>query len=202
VRECFSEPYYLLCFAALTLAWLSFTTIPVFILYYAQSVHLDLGTYGKLVTLQYAISLAASYGLGWLADRFHPLRVVLVILGLNVIVSLWGGLRAIESHTFAVAMVAEGVLSGAYLTANGTLAQRLYPKARFAQFASANSLVMAFGSFVAALGLGALLDRAHHAYRLTFLASFSLTLAAIAANLLLYRWFVALGGPRNYVAPE
>jgi len=80
----------------------------------------------------YAISLALSYPLGALADRFHPLRVAIGVLILYISITLWGGLSIRTPGQFAIALVSFGVLSGCWYTGAASLAQMLLPAGRFA----------------------------------------------------------------------
>jgi len=202
IRECFSLGYYRWVFAAFTLSMLVFYPVNLFCIYYAGSVHMDMGTYGKYVALQYLISFLLSYLLGSLADRLHPLRLGILMLILNAPLTLWAGLFARTSGSFAFAFVAHGVLAGAYFTASASLGQRLFPKAAFAQFFSAATLILNVSTFLLSPALGKLLDLTHSVYRYTFFVSLGLTFLAVAASWVVYRGFIRLGGPDHYQAPE
>lgn len=201
-RECFSNPYYLWVFAAYALSVLAFNPINTFSLFYAKSLQMDMGVYGKYLALTYLISLIISYFLGVLADRFHPLRVGIVTIAIYALVMLWGGLCIAGTGTFAVAFVAHGVISGVFFTATASYGQRLFPHARFAQFNSALALLMALSNILMAPAVGKLLDSTGHVYRYTFLISSALALMGLVSSLILYRKFMALGGPEGYQAPE
>ena len=109
---------------------------------------------------------------------------------------------AAGTTSFAVAFVAHGVLSGVYFTATASYGQRLFPHARFAQFNSAQALLIAIGNILLAPTVGRLLDVTGHAYRCTFFIGSGLALLGLLASLILYRKFAALGGPTGYCAPE
>jgi len=201
-RECFGQPYYLWVFAAITLPMIAFAPVYLFSIFFAKSVQMDLGDYGKYIALTFLVSLLMSYPLGALADRFHPLRVGIAAMLLHAVVTLWAGLCANDAPTFAVALVAETIFAAAWGTGAASLAQRLYPRSKFAQLASAQGLVFSIGSIFLAPAVGAFLDFTHHVYRYTFLISFGLTLLSLLALAGLHRRFMALGGPRDYAAPE
>jgi hypothetical protein len=50
--------------------------------------------------------------------------------------------------------------------------------------------------------MGFILDHTGSNYRLTYIASCILAFATLAVLIVVYRKFMALGGPRGYVAPE
>lgn len=201
-RECFSNKYYLWVFGAYTLSILAFGPVNTFSLFFAKSLQMDMTLYGRYLALTYLISLCLSYFLGMLADRYHPLRVGIVTIAIYFLAALWGGLFISGPQTFAVAFVAHGVVSGVFFTTTASYGQRLFPKARFAQFNSALALIMALGNMLLAPAVGRFLDYTHHAYRYTYLLSAALALLGLVASLVLCRKFAKLGGVSAYQAPE
>jgi MFS family permease len=202
LRECFTSAYYLWVFLFLNISLMAFMPVNLFSVFFAKSLNMDMNLYGKYLALTYGISLLLSYSLGSLADRFHPLRVGLVTLALYAAATLWGGLVIRGTVTFAVAFVAHGVLSGTFFTTTASLMQRLFPRGKFAQFASASTAIGGVGTVLLGPAMGQVLDRSHHVYRYTYLASCGLTVLALISGAVVYAKFVALGGPDAYVAPD
>lgn len=202
LRDCFSKPYYAWVFLAYNLGFVAFVPVNLYSLFFAKSLDVSLETYGKLIALTYVISLAISYFLGALADRFHPLRVGLVTSAAYAVLGIWGGLAIRDTSSFAFAFVAHGVLSGCFFTTTASLGQRLFPRVRFAQFYSALLLVQALGMALVPFVIGKVLDHSHHAYRLTFLAAGILSILSVIASLVVNRYLVRYGGPKNYQPPE
>lgn len=201
-KECFSNPYYLWIFLGWTFANLAFVPVNGFSIPYYASVNMHDQTYGDLIALTYAISLALSYYLGALCDRLHPLRVSIVAMLLYAISSAWGAAFATDAKMFGVALVAHGVLSGMFFTTSASLGQRLYPHSRFAQFAAAATMIMAVSQIILGPALGRFLDWTHHNYRYTFVVGFVLSLLGAACLLVVLRKFKQLGGDQDYLAPE
>ena len=176
-------------------------------------------------TIRYHETLYRSTSLGtrgsWLA---HPHPLVMDSLGgpsSACLRRLLGGRKhlaaALAAYTLAMGVgffgvtgpasfggffFAHVVLSGCYFTGAASLSQMLFPKLKFAQFASAAGLVMAVVNVAAGPVLGLLLDWLGHDYRFTFGVGCLVGLLAVLVNLMVYRRFLALGGPRGYVAPE
>jgi MFS family permease len=201
-RECFTQSYYLAVFAMLMLAGVTQAPVNVFTIPQARSLGVDMDLYGKHVALSFLISLCLSFFLGWLADKFHPLRVVMATLAGYAAVALWGGLCATTPGTFLAAWVMHSVLGGAYITSAASLGQRLFPHSRFAQFASAGEVFVAVASMVVAPAVGTLIDASGQNYRLTFFAGGLLALGALSCAFYVHARFKKLGGPANYIAPE
>jgi MFS family permease len=217
MKECFSKPFYLWVFAAqLFTNNLAFASIYLWAQWFATShkVGLDLGTYGKLTALYFILSLPLTPLLGWLADKIHPLRVVLVVLALHIPAALWGGLVIHDGKSFAIAYVITGLLQVLWGTATAALWPLLYPKDSYAQLASAAGAIGSIISLVFVLGLGMFLDYTKHVthqgwffdvvearYRYTFTISAILDILGLIATIVVYRKFIALGGQKGYVAP-
>ena len=200
-KECFGNAHYVWIFAAMTCSGIAFAPIFMFSVFFAHSVGMSMADYGKAIALMYMVSLGLSYPLGVLTDRFHPLRTGIAALILHAAVVLWGGLYARDAATFGLALVSEGVLAGVWWTCTASLGQRLYPRARFAELASAQGILGGLASMFLAPGIGLFLDHTGHVYRYTFLISFGLTLLTLATLLVVHARFMALGGTKGYVPP-
>jgi MFS family permease len=176
--------------------------VNLFSVFYAKSIDLDMGVYGKLLALSYTVSLGLAYFLGWAADRFHPLRAGMAAIALYAAAMFWAGTCIHDNLTFGIAFVAHVVLSGAVGTTMASLGQRLFPVAKFAQFASALGIITSIATILLAPAVGTFLGYTGHIYRYTFLFGAILAILGLACMLLLHREFMARGGPRHYVAPE
>lgn len=201
-RECFAHPFYRWVFIAMTLAAVQGAPISSFNVFYAKSLGLSMTDYGRLLVVTYVISFFLSLPLGWLADRVHPLRAGLVILAVQTVMTLLGAWGIRDAASFGVYFVANGVIAGAYYTVTASLAQRLFPASRFAQFASAGGLPAGLAFMAVPPAMGLFLDLTGNDYRWTFVASGLLLTLASAALLVVERKFRALGGPAGYTPPE
>lgn len=201
LRECFAQPFYLLYFVARTVGMVAFGPFNTFSLYYMKSIGLDIGLGGKFTALTYGISFVLSYFLGALADRFHPLRVGLGFLGLYAGIAIGGWFFANTPSSFIVFYVLHGVVSGAYMTGTASLQQRILPRDRFAQFASAGGIIGAFAFMIMPPITGFLIDSSGNNYRITFLMNGILCLLALCFFGLFFRAWKKRGGDAAYIAP-
>jgi len=200
-RECFSKPYYLWVFAAIALPWISFIGVNHFAVYFAKSLKMDMDFYGKCLAITYTCSLVLSYPLGMLADRFHPLRTSLVVIFFYALVMAGGAIFATTSGVFSVFFVLHGVLSGAWMTSAASLPLRMFPKENFTQFYSALYMFIGLGIMIAGPTVGKLIDLSHNFYRITFIASCTLSSLAVVFGIIVYGKFMKLGGPAAYQPP-
>jgi MFS family permease len=157
---------------------------------------------GRCIALSFGISLCLSYPLGAAADRFHPLRLSMVMLAIYGLMMTSAGFLVHDPTSFGVALVGHTVLSGCIFTAWASLPQRLLPRARFAEIGSAGGILGSIAGIFFAPSLGSFLDYTHHAYRYTFFISGELTFGTLIAFFIVHQRFMALGGPKHYVAPE
>jgi MFS family permease len=202
VLSCFGNRFYLWYFAMVAASALSCGPVNTYSVYYAKSLGMSMALFGKCLAITYAISIILAYPIGALVDRFHPLRVCTVTLSLYAACVFWSGFYARDIATFQVAIIVHGVISGIYFTASASLAQRLLPRERFTELGSACGIIMTMITMSVTPLLGYILDLSGHLYHYTFFAAALITTLAVVLCLVVDRKFVALGGPKNYVAPE
>lgn len=171
LRECFSERNYLWLYGGIAFAYMALVSVNLFSVFFAKSLGVPLDTYGKYLALTYVISFTLSYALGALADRVHPLRAGLAVMGLHLVVCGLSGLLIRSPQSFAVAFVSQAVCAGAFLTVTASLPQRMLPKESFAQFNSALEIVKNLGIMAVGPLVGWLLDAVGSQYRYAFLAA-------------------------------
>ena len=200
--ECFSQPYYVWVFLAWTFCNVAFIPVNLFSIPYAHSVAMSDKTYGHYIALTYAISLGLAYCLGVFCDWFHPLRVSIVAMVLYAVCVLWGARFAYDARTFGIGLVAHGVLSGTFFTTSASLGQRLFPRDRFAQFAAAAAMLLAATQVIVGPSVGSMLDHNGHVYRYVFHVGLGLTIVGIFCLVVVHHYFMKLGGPKHYTAPE
>ncbi len=201
-RECFTHRYYLWLFGALAFASMAFTPVNIFSIFYAKSVDMSMDAYGKILAGGFVVSLLISYSIGSLADRFHPLRVALGSLFLYFPLCIWAVIWARTSGTFAFGFAAHVIISGVYFTGTASLGQRLFPKERFAQFASAGQMILGLLTMLLPPVMGMILDISGHVYQLTFFAGAILCFLAVAGFLVVMKYYHQLGGETAYHPPN
>jgi Na+/melibiose symporter-like transporter len=201
-KECFSKPYYLWVFLAMTMGGMAAVPINLFSIPFCKSLGITMARFGKYSALTYVISLCLAYFLGALVDRFHPLRLGIFSLMLYAIATLVGFFYATTPMGFLLAIVGHSVMAGTYGTTVGSLSQRLLPHSTYAQFASAAGLLSSAVNIVLSMLFGVVLDLSGHQYRYTFLMSSGIAVAAMVLMIVVHRKFMRLGGPEHYVAPE
>lgn len=201
-RECCGNRYYVSVFFLLMMLNLTFVPVNTFNMQFAMNLHVDEKLYGHYFFLIYTTSLCLAPILGWLVDIFHPIRMVMATLVAYMLVTIWGGVFTVNSANFLIAFYLHGVISGCYYTSVASLGNRLFPRSRFAQFASAAGILSSLAGIVFAPVMGTFIDLSGQMFRLTYFVGFAFSVIALLLALLVYRSFTRYGGTKNYVAPE
>jgi hypothetical protein len=195
-RECFSHPmyvsYYVITFfvwgALVPLGYLVFFGTKAGQLGYADTLGLTLQQFGEVKGWTLLITIPIYFVSGPFIDRFHPLRCVLVGLGL-VSVSYFCGYWFVQTAaTLQIWWCVNQCAMAVYLVAVCALAPIVFPREQYGQFISANT---AFG-FISLVFLNPMIGHYLESvrdYRRIFVLCGTLTgLAAIACLLLIRYW--------------
>jgi hypothetical protein len=185
-QECFTKSSYLWVFAFIALGNLAFVPVNTYMISAAKDYGMNMETYGKYFVVMFICSFVLAYPLGWLADRFHPLRVGAAAAGYAVATFL-GFLLIHNAQTFGVALLAHGILSGCYYTGTVAVGQMVFPKLKFAQFAAAVGMVNSLMQIVMGPLLGSYLDLLGNQYRYAFLTGSLISSATLGAGFVLLR---------------
>ena len=177
---------------------------------------MNLAQVGRITgTLSIAVAVLIPVS-GWLADRFHPLRIVIAGYVMNLFVTLPATLIWLAWHPAAhiafwvwlgisIALIAPATaLLGVY---DPPVFMVVFPRSRYGQYCSANAMLRSFGGIAGGVIAGAFFDfAAHHVsheniYRLMPIWQMLFTIPAFVCVLLLYRSWKSYGGDDDYVPP-
>jgi len=178
--------FYVLLFVTLAVA--TICVLPVNINSYnaISQFGVDRTDYGRAVAAAYSISIVLALPVGWLADRFHPLRVGFVTLALYAL-SMLGAWEFVEGRmSFLVWFVVHSVLAGTFLTGTAALLPVMLPRARFSSLAALSASITGLLTVFFTLGMGALLDANGRDFHVMFLVAGLLAAAGAMC------WFAVL----------
>jgi MFS family permease len=202
LRDCFREPFYRCVYVSLAFGYMAAVPPSLFSVLYAHSLGMSMADFGKYGAIQLCVSLLQAYPVGWLVDRFHAMRVMLVAQVLVIVSTAAAFWWVRDASQFGIAIVVAGTLAGFYGNAIAALPAQLFPKEKFATYDSARQVSIALGGIIISPIGGLALDFLGHDYRFMYLFASMLALVAFGASVLAYRRFRFLGGPRAYVAPQ
>jgi MFS family permease len=206
LRECFANSYYRWITLSIALSMMAFVPINTYSIYFAKSLNMDMKWYGRFSAIQFALSLLQAYPIGWLADKLHPIRLVIASFFLHGITVFLAFFLVQGTTSFGVFHVLTGTCAGFWLTAYSPLLPALLPRSRYATRVSAmgaTGLAAAIGTIVIGFALGLFLDHVMvHQYRWIYVWSLALDALALGATIVVYGKFKSFGGMKNYAAPE
>jgi Na+/melibiose symporter-like transporter len=213
--ECYSFKYYWYLFFIQTFMNMSWSCTATFNVFFAKDIGLNLEQIGQIAAYGGLVGTLLMYPAGMLADRYHPIRIMIGVLLANVLmtpVNLIYLFYNFEPTTvfylnIAVTMVSLpiGLLYGA---SELPLYMRIFPKERFGQFCSAMALVRSVGIILGGLIAGSLIDvlkgiyhDSEYCYRFLPVWTWACQILAFISILLLYQGWKKLGGVTHYVPP-
>ena len=161
-KECFTHRFYWYFFLTSTFSFLASQALVFSVLRNRDSLHLNLQDIGNIVFYTAPISFLLQYPSGWLADKYHPLRIYLaasllvICSNMAECVFIFKDFGPADNLTLLYAISFISVPFFAIQDAAGIpMFMRLLPRERYGQFSSANAMIrsfaMIFGSILAAL---------------------------------------------------
>lgn len=201
VKECFGHPFYRWVIFAYVICGLANIPFNSYAIFYAKSLGVGMDAVGKYLAITFMISLVLSYFLGMLADKFHPIRVGMAAIFVYGLVTLAGMVLIRGQLSFAVVMIAHGVVTGSFMTLTASYGQRLFPRQLFAQFNSAMTVFTSLSWVLTSLAVGAMLDLTGNHYEYVWCLGSFFAFAGVAMMMVVYRKFIRLGGDVNYRPP-
>lgn len=215
-RETHSFPHYWYMWLAAFLSRMGGGVAYTFNLYYLLAIGLNVHQIGMIngfLTIEVGI---LTLGAGWLADRYHPIRVVLIgnIIGTFIATPLgaiWLFWHPSAYVVFWVVLLMNVVLGGPAGAMGGMwdppMMMRLFPRLQYGQFCSANAIWCSFAAILGGVLIGLFLDFMTHwvgkerAYYFIPLWSLFFAIPSFFCFFKLYLSWKKLGGDEAYVAP-
>lgn len=183
ILDCFSQRLAPWIFGAFVLAGITFTPFNTFCQYYAQMTGLSKAELGQMNAYGYGISIVSAFGVGWLVDRYGPVRISGILMAAYLCAAAAGYLWLRDSFSFRLFYGAHVVISGAYFTAAASMPMALFPNAKFVQYNSTKDLLVALASIAVNSVQGPILDHSGHDYSLTLLGASASSLLCVVCLL-------------------
>jgi len=218
--ECFTHRFYWIFFGTTTFIELVGCIAIYETLLQKQALGIGAQQVGNIWGVGMIVGACVSIPIGMLADKYHPLRVLLFgMIALGAIVPL----RLIylfynfpPEVAFKVEFALQMLLipmAGIYLVTRGPLYAKLLPIPRLGQFSSAAALVRSIANLSCGLLAGAFMDlmkslcKRHHmpeTYYFKFVPiwTWMCYIIALVFTVMLYRYWKKLGGDKSYQPPE
>jgi hypothetical protein len=182
-----------------------------------KSLHLSLTQIGQInFATQITVGVLV-LGSGWLADRYHPFRVLLVAGVLNLVLLLpanliWLWWLPDVGTIYVVSMVIALAINAPIQALNGVwdppLLMRVFPRSRYGQFCATNNLWRTMGGVLGAPIAGNFIDHLsksvgsdERAYLYIPLWQIAFSIPSLILLYLMFRSWTQYGGDELYVPP-
>ncbi|HEY8965429.1 MAG TPA: MFS transporter, partial [Candidatus Methylacidiphilales bacterium] len=199
-RECLRFPIYRNFFLVYVLA-IGATSCagPFSVLFTRDTLGIGMEQMGRIFAWSAAASLLALFPMGWLCDRFSPLKVTLASLCGLAAASFLALFLVRDARGYFVYSLAWSLPTVAWSLGSLAATMRLFPAAKFGQFSSGLNVFGCGALIVGNYLMGKFIDLAHGDYQMTFLWSAALFTLAVGPMLLVHRDWKRRGGPDRYV---
>ncbi|MBO5763104.1 MAG: MFS transporter, partial [Lentisphaeria bacterium] len=131
-RECFTLPYYRWAIIGFVLCRHSVLAVNTYVIFYAKDLGMTMDRFGKLLAMIFLGAFILSFLWGWLADKFHPIRVGICGIGVLMLVQALGGFFITDVTTFIIVYALHETVIMSFNTLTASYPQRIFPKALFA----------------------------------------------------------------------
>jgi MFS family permease len=213
-RESFSHKIYWFRFLSASFAGVA-ATIGAFGIFFNREMGLSLDQIGKINAANSIVMMAAMYLVAIFVDRWHPLRItvygaIFVVIG-NFMSMVWIFVTIPGNYFFWLNM--GNILIGTFLTALVAVAalpseMRVFPKSRFGQFCSAQSMLRSTFTVISGILAGLFIDLVRnlcngsdYAYRFIYLWITVFAVISAFFKVKMYLEWHRLGGDKHYHPP-
>src|SRR4051812_45890347 len=171
-RECFSHPMFVAFYIAQAMFAVGMVATMYKQFFYLRYLHFTTADLGKVLAVMSPVMLALQLPMGWLVDRFHPMRVYLIASTLLVPVyaaGFWidgytiGGYALHAFSVFVAIQLLQMPLNQLSASADIPLMMRIFPLPQYGQFSSAQAMLrhfsLVFGTIAGATFIGVMNTR-------------------------------------------
>lgn len=218
-KECLCHRFYIYMFLH-NMAWGAASAVGLYTVFLQLSLGISKQQIGRLGAVVMLVNVLLQPAVGFLADRFHPMRLLVWIkIALVLIVPLnfvWLCGRFAPHTAYLILIVLSAIqlpLGLVYDTVLQPTQMRVWPKSRYGQFCSFQAILRALSGIVASSAVGICFmepmrkvfpDKVwgkDYCYRMMPAWQLPFLLLALCLLLLMYREWKRLGGEKNYKVP-
>ena len=174
---------------------------PFGMLFMRQTLGFAMLDIGHIFAWGAAVSAVAFVPMGWLCDRISPIRVCVISLFIQLVVSALAYLFVDTRTSYLVYFIVSAIPGAGWAAGSLITMMKLYPKERFGEFSSALACFGTVSGILSNCVMGFFMDLAHSNYRMSFLWCAACFGLAIYPMMLVYRGWRLHGGPHNYLPP-
>jgi len=206
-KECFSHRHYLLFNARNAFWYLSSLCTIYYVFFFRDALGISLDFIGKVNAWSSLISAALLIPMGMLSDRFKPVRVVLLAMGLVLPVSLLNFFFIHDKISYVIMTLIGIPITTLIAASELPFWASIPPQERYGQFGSANQIACSLAVIIGGVPAGWYMDWLTNNgtivanYRYGYLWTFTFQFISFLFMYKLYRSWKHYGGPDHYTPP-
>jgi MFS family permease len=200
LRDSFGTPIYAWMFTGFASVTMGGVCFGLFSIFYGFKLGLTLESYSKVLVAISLGNLVISAPIGYLADRFHPLRMEIAAFVLMTVISVLAFFFIVGVKSFIFFELAISFAGTMWATSWAPLCPALLPKDRYGQFLSAANVLGMVVSMVGGYVGGKFMDVMDD-YRYMYLWSLAFGVLSVISMAMVMHHVKRNGGLKHYVAP-
>ena len=207
IQECFGHRIYWLMFAYRICLAFAISASAGAIIFNRDGIGLSLTDIGRVSAIAGILIMVVQYPAGWAVDKFHPLRITLMMKVPVIIVQLIAFFYLRDLKTFILLEGLKLIFFTLHGAADVPMMIMLFPRDKYGQFCSCNGLMKASGMMLGAILAGIFMDYMTNfgadkfAYRWMYIWTALWQLAGISFLVGVYIIWKKRGGADGYTAP-
>ena len=200
-KECFaSNRFYWWFFLATAMNEVSVLCRALYnILFVTKDICVPEAEYFKIGGICGTIALITLLPMGYLVDKFRPLKVYVIGMVLVIVTNIYAFFFCMNTATYMIVAFALSVSYCVQNSCNIPLYIEVLPKDRYGQFCSAQAIFRSVLTFAVNAVAGVFI--LYFGYRYLFVWDALFTIFALFCTIMLIKGYYAHGGPKNFVAP-
>jgi maltose/moltooligosaccharide transporter len=207
VTECFGHPIYWLLFGYTMCKAVAMVTATGAVIFVNEGIGLTLGQIGAVAAIMNVVGMLLQYPSGWIVDKFHALRVMLLV---QLFVAPFQFAIFFFMRDYATYFAAEAARLMIFTLLNAAEIPMyivIFPKDKFGQFCSCNGMMKSLAILLSAFGAGLFMDYVtanntdKFAFRWLYAWGGVFQGAAVFCLVAVYLLWKKRGGDAGYVAP-
>jgi MFS family permease len=212
--ESYGLAYYWYKYLGASFAFIAVASVGAFLVFFYKDIGLSLEQIGKIAGYVGVVGMILAIPAGILADRFNPARVFIItqVIGILIcpayLVFLFMDMSNQHVFYYHLAISILVAINGTFAAVSaGPFEMRSFPRERFGQFCSAQSIVRVLLSVIIGLGIGIIFDllkdhyQSDFCYRYAYIGVIFFQILGFCCYYIFYRKWKKYGGETNYKPP-
>ncbi len=207
IVECFSHPIYIYTFVSTACMAFALGASAGMIIFHRDGIHLSMDAIGTAGMWISAAGMILAYPAGWAVDKWHPIRITLVVVVPLTLAQFFAFFFLKDLRTYILLQGGTLVFSALFNAGGVPILIKIFPKDKFGQFCSCNGMVRSTARMIGGVFAGFFIDYMtdfsvdKFAFRWVYMWIGVFQVAGVVSLWLMYVKWKRMGGDTSYVPP-